>query len=346
VKLVSPLEAGGGAGAVTREERITLGQKRLLSVLRRHVVAPMRTLEQKISDAGPNNQRIDPHLLTISLRRLLESGEVVRLRRNNKPWYHLNGCDPAELEQRLGVLGLIHDRTSTQDFGMRSGQTLEIAVYRALSAQNTTPFLGGYPDLLAHDDSTLYTKEEPPRLISGRALPGAMRLDFIIMDPVSGVGGIEVKNVREWLYPDREEVADLLRKCCHIHAIPILIARRIAYSTFSVLHTCGVLVHQTFNQLYPEADADLAVLARDKNLLGYHDVRVGNLPDPRLLTFLHHNLPALLPAARERFSRYFDLLSKYGEGVISYPEFAWRVRRREAGESEDRPLPPEWEVPF
>jgi hypothetical protein len=331
---------------VTREERIAIGQKRLLSVLGRHVVAPMRTLEQKISDAGPSNQRIDPHLLTIAQKRLIASGEIVRFLRKNRPWYHVSGADSADVERRLAELGPVHDRTSTQDFGMRSGQSLEIAVYRALSAQDSVQFLGGFPDLDIHDDSTLYRKEEPPQLVSGRRLPGSTRLDFIIVDPVSGVGGIEVKNVREWMYPNREEVTDLLRKCCSIRAVPILIARRIAYSTFSVLHSCGVLVHQTFNQLYPFADADLARLVRDKHLLGYHDVRVGNVPDARLMTFLHRHLPELMPAARERFSRYLDLLSDYGNGVIGYPEFVWRVRRRETGQPEDEPLPKGWEIPF
>lgn len=331
---------------MTREERIALGQKRLVSVLRRHVVAPMRTLEQKIADAGPSNQRIDPHLLTLAQKRLLESREIVRFTRNGKPWFYVNGTDPADVQRRLAVLGPIHDRTSTKDFGMRSGQTLEIAVYRALSAQSSTQFLGGFPNLDAHDDSTLYSKEEPPRLISGRAIPGEMRLDFIFVDPVSGVGGIEVKNVREWMYPNRREVVDLLRKCCSIRAVPVLIARRIAYSTFSILHTCGVLVHETFNQLYPFSDADLASLVREKTLLGYHDVRVGNLPDARLSTFIHRHLPTLLPNARERFAKYFDLLSDYGNGVIQYPEFAWRVRRRESGENDDGSIPTSWEIPF
>jgi hypothetical protein len=306
----------------------------------------MRTLEQKISDAGPNNQRIDPHLLTVARNQLLESGKLHQLTRRNKPWFHLATADASELERRLTVLGPIHDRTSTKDFGTRSGQTLEIAVFRALATQDAIPFLGGFPDLESHDDSTLYAKEEPPRLVSGRSLPGAMRLDFVIVDPVSGVGGIEVKNVREWIYPNREEISDLLRKCCCIHAVPILIARRIAYSTFSVLHTCGVLVHQTFNQLYPVADNDLAEQVRDKNLLGYHDVRVGNLPDTRLTTFLHRNLPELMLSARVRFRRYHDLLSDYGNGVIQYPEFAWRVRRRESGQPEDGPIPQTWDLPF
>jgi hypothetical protein len=49
---------------MTRGERLVLAQKRVASVLRSYVIANERTLEQKISDAGPTNQRIEPFVLT------------------------------------------------------------------------------------------------------------------------------------------------------------------------------------------------------------------------------------------------------------------------------------------
>ena len=47
----------------TRLEREALACRRLVRVLARHGVANSRTLEQKISDAGPGDQRVDPHVL-------------------------------------------------------------------------------------------------------------------------------------------------------------------------------------------------------------------------------------------------------------------------------------------
>jgi hypothetical protein len=259
-------------------------------------------------------------------------------------WYHLPDAPAGLLTDRLAVLGPVHDRTSAQEFTLRSGQTLEIAIYRALRDQ-PLPFLGAFPDLEDHDDSTLYSKEEPPKVLSGRALPGDMRLDFVVLHPTAGPAGIEAKNVREWLYPNRREIIDLLHKCCAVDAVPVLIARRISYSTFSILHVTGVLVHQTFNQRYPFSDAELAGLVQQKDLLGYHDVRVGHEPDRRLVKFLHEDLPSLIPAARERFSKYKDLLLRYGTREIDYPEFAWRVRQRDRGQPEDKPPEGDW-TPF
>jgi hypothetical protein len=139
------------------------------------------------------------------------------------------------------------------------------------------PFLGGFKDLDEHDDSSLYKKDEPPEIVSGQAMPSKNKLDFMVLGDRL-IGGIEVKNTRPWIYPDSPDVIELLKKCCAVDVVPILIARRIHYSTFSVLSPCGVIVHQTFNQRYPKADEPLAALAQDKNLLGYHDIRWATTP--------------------------------------------------------------------
>jgi hypothetical protein len=146
--------------------------------------------------------------------------------------------------------------------------------------------------------------------------------------------GIEVKNVRPWIYSRSNLVRELLLKCTSIDAVPVMIARRIHFSTFHVLSRCGVIVHQTFNHRLPATATSLAERARDKTLLGFHDIRQGNHPDARLTKFLHENLPRVLPGARENFDRYKDLLAEYGAGD-TYESFAGRVRRRSQGLPED-----------
>jgi hypothetical protein len=303
----------------------------------------MRTLEQKISDAGPGNQRIDPHLLTKARERLQNQQKLTSLQRPTEPWFHLADTPRTDVQHRLDLLEPIHDATLEGQFVQRLGQTLEIAVFKALQDQSTMQFLGAFEDLDQHDDSSLYKKDEPPEILSGHAMPSKNKLDFMVIgDRV--IGGIEVKNTRAWIYPESSDLIDLLKKRFAINVVPILIARRIHYSTFSVLNPCGVIVHQTFNQKYPKADEHLAALARDKSLLGYHDIRVGNEPDERLLKFLHTDLPALLPTFRERFERFKDLLRAYGLRQMSYKDFAGRSRRRLRGEPEDfpEPEPPDW----
>jgi hypothetical protein len=76
---------------------------------------------------------------------------------------------------------------------------------------------------------------------------------------------------------------------------------------------------------------------RQKDLLGYHDLVVGNDPDKRLLTFIHNNLPALIEGAWPKFERFHDLLFAYSTEQHKYKSFAARVRRRLRGEPEDLP---------
>jgi len=185
-------------------------------------------------------------------------------------------------------LAAVHKRFN--GLSQRIGQALEISIFRGLRDQ-AMPFFGNFPTLEEHDDSRQYSKTDELSAISGRSLPGDMRLDFIALHPQAGTVGIEAKNIREWLYPNRDEITELLFKCTAIDAVPVLIARRIQFATFRLLNRCGVIVHEQFNQLVPTTGQAIADQARHKNLLGYHDIRLGNMPDARLLKFLHVNLP-------------------------------------------------------
>jgi hypothetical protein len=308
-------------------DRIELAKKRLRNILRSHIVATSRTLENKISDAGPTNQRIDPHILTIARNQLEYQKEVLVRRERGVPWYYLAGTADAILSPRLAELQDIHQQTTDKHFTLRLGQALEIAVSKALQGQSAFQSVGHFKDLDKHDDSTLYSKEEPPSFISGRMSEG--KLDFVLFTENAGVAGVEVKNIREWFYSDRDEVSELLEKCCALDAVPVLIVRRYAYEAFSVLSDCGVIVHQMYNQRYANADAALAEKVKDKRMLGYHDVRVGNVPDERLLRFVRVNLPALIEGARPKFEENRELLEEYASGRIGHGEFVARVRGRE-----------------
>jgi len=314
-------------------DRKFIARKRIISVLRNHVIATSRTLEQKISDAGPYNQRIDPHILTTVRNDLFNKGKIKK--KSNLPFFYLKNTPKNILNNRFEKQYKIYSDLQSRDIGHRIGQCLEIAIFKALKKQNKLFFLGNFIDIDRHDDSQLYYKEEPPRSISGRSLSGSKSLDFIIQHPDHGWAGIEAKNTREWLYPDRSEIKDLLYKSVTLDIVPIMIARRIPFVTFKILSQCGVIFHQTYNQLFPLSERKLAEKAKDKNLLGYHDIRIGNNPDKRLIKFIHENLPKILSDSREKFNKYNDLLTDFAIGNIKYKEFSARVRRRSEGKNEN-----------
>jgi hypothetical protein len=318
-------------------QRIELAKKRIRSILTRHTIASHRTLEQKIADAGPSNQRINPHVLSNALYDLGKTGEVLERQEANGCWLYLSTAPSALVQSRFADQLALWNLTQDGRLTLRIGQTLEIAVYRAMLPQRCYKFLGAYLDLHEHDDKTLYRKEEPPAALDGNSL-GDRRFDFVLATSIAGWVGVEVKNKREWMYPGNKDIRDLLAKALTVDAVPVLIARRIPFVTFRLLSPCGLIIHQTYNQLYPWSEMDLAAKLREKTLLGYHDIRVGNDPDERLKKFLVTNLPKILPAARSRFEGHRDLLEAYARGNMPYKEFAARIRRRQKGVDEDHDL--------
>lgn len=306
-----------------RAERIELGKRRLLNILRAQTVSCDRTLEQKISDAGPNPQRVEPSLLTLARKALLQEGVIVSEKQGKAPWYYLKETPKQAVEARMKVLVPLHEKTQEGIFTHRLGQTYEIAVMKAIQRSGLN-FLGHFTDLGVHDDGTAYTKVDPPLDISGSRMEKGP-LDYVVF-PLGECAGIEVKNYRTWLYPRSKEVKEMLWKCGDIDAVPVLMARRLPFITIRLLQLGGCLVHENYNQLYPASDSELATQVRQKTLLGYHDVRTGNEPDARMMRFVGTLLPGLVKDARPRFKMFRDAHRAYGKGAITYREWLKEIR--------------------
>src|SRR6202022_4628246 len=104
------------------------------------------------------------------VRKALE-GEHIIVRRNaaGTVWFHLRDTPQATIDARLAEQLPVYQALKDDDFKKRLGQTLEIAVLRALQSQTELPdYLGSFLDMDQHDDSILYSKEEPPRRLGNR----------------------------------------------------------------------------------------------------------------------------------------------------------------------------------
>jgi hypothetical protein len=84
---------------MTREQWHQIAFRRLNNILTAHTVANARTLENKISDAGPTNQRVQPHILTEARQILEDRGDILRVG-DGTVWYYLAGTPPDQLEER------------------------------------------------------------------------------------------------------------------------------------------------------------------------------------------------------------------------------------------------------
>lgn len=317
---------------LSANDRAEIARRRIVAILSTQTVANLRTLEHKIADAGPNPQRVQPHIITTAKQALMKEGRIAVLTSKNAQWLHLSDADPAKVSARLETLRPIWESFTATPVSKRTGQALEIAIWRAMLAAPAIQTIGGFQDVDAHDDATMFTKQEIHHL-NGRTL-GKESLDFIALANGHWIG-VEAKNIRPWLYPHDEEIRAALRKALTLKVCPVIIGRRIQYASFRVLGSCGVIMHETYNQRLANADAAIAEKAKHKDLLGYHDIRLGNVPDTRLNRFFAEILPNLLDNALALLDEYRDLLKAYADKEIGYPEFAARVRRRRSGLSED-----------
>lgn len=326
-----------------RIERDAIARKRIVSILKKQGVANWRTLEHKISDAGPNPVRVQPHILTPAKKDLVKKGVLGVEARGKSSWFYLAGEDTKRVNARLSELWPIWDAFTDGALVGRTGQALEIAVFKALLAAPSINVFGGFTDLNAHDDSTLYSKQEV-QAFNGASL-GKQALDFIIS--VGSIHcGIEVKNTRPWYYAHDADLREAIRKALTLKVVPVFVARRIQYVSFRVLGACGVIMHETYNQRMASADAVLANQARHKDLLGYHDIRVSNDPDARMSKFFNDQLPVLAEAAVAKLGAFHDLLWAFATNEMPYTEFSARVRRREQGHKEDNDWPDREERDF
>jgi hypothetical protein len=230
---------------LSRSERAAIARRRLTRILEKHSVANARTLEQKINDAGPSDQRVDPHALTPVRNAMQRECQIAIVRRAGIDWYTLPHIHPDLLEMRLTLQSETFIALSQRSLSQRMGQTLEIATYKALLQLENGIFFGRFKDLEEHDDDQIYKKKEPPQHLGSRQLEGDERLDFLVSTPSGTWLGVECKNVREWLYPDRDEIRDMIDKCLRLNCVPVIVGRRIPYVTFHLLRRCGVIIQQT-----------------------------------------------------------------------------------------------------
>ena len=91
------------------------------------MIASWRTLEQKISDAGPFDQQIDPHVLTNARDELLGDGRMLKSTEAGIPWFYLPNTPEQAVRNRLDEQASIVRELNSGNLRKRIGQCLEIS---------------------------------------------------------------------------------------------------------------------------------------------------------------------------------------------------------------------------
>ena len=181
-----------------KTEWIELAALRIERILKVRVAATIRQLEVKICESGPPSKRPEPHILSSGLEKLRESGRLRvfqppgESRQNETKFYSLVEHYPNATKARVNEL-LVPYRVhrmfaQTAEY---SGNVLEEIVRASFKAADSYRYEGKLP------------KNTP---LDGVYIWGGTTL------------GVEVKNVREWIYPHSDRVWAMVRKCLELNA--------------------------------------------------------------------------------------------------------------------------------
>lgn len=320
--------------------RITIGKRRVQSILDRETVAHQKTLEQKISEQGPRDQRVDPHLVGLAVYDLLK---LNRLRTHHHPttgstrWYANPGTPDAAVNARLATLAPLYDTVSGHGFGNLIGDALEIVVYkcldRAYTADRRFAYQGSF-HLNEPKKSGRYRKTQPPKTIGNRSTP--KEADFLQFGHTAGPLCIECKNYREWIYPHHDIINELIVKSAQLGALPVLIARRIHYSAkTNLLEPAGIIAHEAYYQYYPADQSAVATKVKHKRSLGFTDVVATEDPHPRTVKFFTAILPNIVSRMASKWNENQSALIDYARGEINLAQLYTAIGSPAGGKWEE-----------
>lgn len=279
-------------------------RKRILSNVGRLVMASRRTLESKISEAG--RERVHPRPLGETIRAMIAAGDLVagEIRKTQVLW--LPGTPAADLESRRVQLDRLMEIYYRHASGARNNEGVigaagESMLKLAFRESSTMDYMQ-WGDIDRYRDGVL---TQPSDGLVTIKKPGAGR-DFN-----DNVGLVEVKNRREWQYPENYMLWKLIRNAYLCDIVGIYFARRIPKTTFwFTFKRLGAVGVETFNQFAPAASETELSDVKHRDGMGYHDLYFKNEVPPYLQRQIDQ-LPDRIMAARTRMNAVKPIVFKY-----------------------------------
>jgi hypothetical protein len=227
-----------------------------------------------------------------------------------KPWYANPGTAANLVVERLNTLAPLYATVSGSGFGNLTGDALEVIVFKCLEQiyeSNCRFAYQGQFRLDAPKEGGRYRKTQPPKNIGRQS--AQKEADFYQFGHDAGPLCIECKNYREWTYPHHDIIKELIVKATDLNAVPVLIARRMHYTTrTNLLEPAGIIAHESYFQYYPADQAELAKQVKHKRSLGFTDVTASEEPHVRTLTFFRDHLPQIADRMANKWYTNIDAL--------------------------------------
>lgn len=158
-------------------------------------------------------------------------------------------------------------------------------------------------------------------LVPGGALDSAAQLIMMDGGVPTGIAAIpiEVKNLRDWIYPHKAELFQLLAKAALLQReqpdtpmIPVLVCRRVQWTAAKMAKALGFYVIDLRRQyLVPTPDINDADLAEVRTELGYRDLLKSDEPDDVLVKHFTTSLPQHASRSAERWAQSAEVLGDF-----------------------------------
>lgn len=312
---------------MTAEEYLELGKELVLTLLRDQLAAPWMEVEARIADdVYPNAERfVEPHHLSQARIDLVDAGlisvsqQTTRGGRKVALWTLANpkqgqkSIDRAAARKRLLMARYLGWAQGTPSRPGITGTTAEQVVHAALleaaprgftlvnpTGPGVQSFLGVSLKQAGALDSAVIRTELTNGLPTGfTAIP------------------IEVKNLRDWIYPSSKELFQLLDKATllqqeqpAVDMAPTLICRRAHITTMRMAKTLGFFVVPTRRQyISPVADEDKVTEIRKE--LGFTDLARTDTADEKIVKALTQDLSKVRERTAQNWKRTAADLGPY-----------------------------------
>jgi hypothetical protein len=307
----------------TAEQWRTLAARGIQELLAVDGAATQPGMEAKLSDSVfPGFTRhVDPHHLTTARFRLLRAGVIEKLDEQTRGGgtvgtYVLAGPSKA-VQRKAGRKRLLHQRylSWSRDHTKWGAAPIPAALERVVhsSLVRAAPF--GYL-LLRPEGGGEVTR------IAGAAVPGGRIDNAAFFTGLTSRGlpektaliAIEAKNVRQWIYPQTQELYQLLDKSAKLHiahpdldVLPVLVCRRAHYLTTKMAQHVGFHVIQTRRQYIRPAvaaNADDRRKFEELNVELSYGLDLNEGPVDQMAAHFTKTIPSRSQEAVARWSRF------------------------------------------
>jgi hypothetical protein len=202
--------------------------RRVRANLKTYTAASKRMLESKISEAGRFSLRVHPRELNAEVQKMIDRGQIERIYEgeNSLPdLFALPGAPPSDIDARikriLSLYGVFNHYAGDEGQIGRAGEEMIRKAFE--QSPNYHIICQRWGDVAAYNGIPL-TQQSDGIVLATIPLHGR---------PAShAVALVEIKNRREWVYPQDYRLWKLIRNAYKLDIVGMFFARRIAETTF------------------------------------------------------------------------------------------------------------------